>query len=222
LPVAVVSYAHSGAEPEFHCSLADDQGIFRVLHPAAHHGIDVHVELCVGGKQFKLLIEHLEALLRDLVGIDVVDADLQVIQSGTVQALDAIGDQKITIGNHARNQAVTAYVGDDVIELGMQQTFPATDGNNRGPEVRQMIHSAQYGFQRHRLGDIVELVAVRTGQIAAAHGHKVGQHRMIGGDQTFGNHAQFTYTAVDGGDSAAKRAWGIRHSITNTPLHHTL
>ena len=42
------------------------------------------------GEPAQLLIEHLQALLRHVVWHDVVDADLEVVESGSVQTLDAV------------------------------------------------------------------------------------------------------------------------------------
>ena len=47
----------------------------------------------------QLLIEYAQALARDFVRLDVVDADLQRIETGFVQALDAIGREVIAVGD---------------------------------------------------------------------------------------------------------------------------
>jgi len=60
------------------------------MHSTAHHGIDVHVESRVLSQDLELLVENFEALLRDVVGIDVVDRDLQPFEAGAIQALNAV------------------------------------------------------------------------------------------------------------------------------------
>ena len=82
LAVAVVDDADGRGEPELERALADDQRVVGLLDAAADHGVDVDVEVGVLGEQLQLLVEHLEALLGDLVGLDVVDRDLHVVEPG--------------------------------------------------------------------------------------------------------------------------------------------
>ena len=77
-------------EAEFHRALRHHDRVVRIVNAAAHHGVDVDVKFGVFGQQLQLLIQHLQALLRDVVRHDVVDRNLHVIQPGLVQPLDAV------------------------------------------------------------------------------------------------------------------------------------
>ena len=63
---------------------------------------------CVVRQPAQLLLEHLETFSRHLVRHDVVDADLQVVEPGTIELLDAIATEEIRIGNERGDQAVRA------------------------------------------------------------------------------------------------------------------
>ena len=93
------------------------------------------------GQNLKLLVQHLEALLRNVVGHDVVDADLHVIEAGVVQLLDALRGQQIAVGDHSGDDAATAHVRDQLVELGMQQRFAAAKSDDGGAERGQMIQT---------------------------------------------------------------------------------
>ena len=92
-------------------------------------------------------------------------------------------DQQVSVGDQAGDHAVLADAADDVVELRMQQRLAAADGDHGRAQLAQLVHAAEHGLERHRLGEIVVLVAVFAGQIAAAHGDDVRQQRMIGGGQ---------------------------------------
>jgi hypothetical protein len=80
-PVAVVNDSDGRAEAQFQRALADGERVLRMAHSAADHGIDVHVKLGVFGQQLQFPVEHLQALLGNLVGIHVVDRNLQPLQA---------------------------------------------------------------------------------------------------------------------------------------------
>src|SRR3989442_13996546 len=86
---SVVSEPDRRAEAKGQRASGDLQRIGRNPGSGADHGIDVHVELGVRGEPPKLLLEDLEALVRDRVRDDVVDTDLQPVEPGAIQALDA-------------------------------------------------------------------------------------------------------------------------------------
>ncbi len=125
LPAAVVNDSDRRSESEFYGALADHEGILRMGNAAAHDRIDVHMKVGVLGQQLQLAIENFQAFLRDLVRIDVVDRNLQPLQSGAIQPLDTLGDQKVPIGDQSGDHAVGADAADQVIELGMHQRLAA-------------------------------------------------------------------------------------------------
>ena len=87
---AVVDDADRGGEAELRGAVVDRARVFRVLDAAADHRVDVDVEVGVFGQPLQLLVEQPQALLRDFVRLDVVDADLEVVEPGLVERLDAL------------------------------------------------------------------------------------------------------------------------------------
>jgi hypothetical protein len=111
------------------------------------------VKIGVLGQQLQLLVEHLEALLGNLVGHHVVDGDLQMVEPGAVQPLDAFRRQQIAVGDHPGDHAALANVRHDPVEVGMQQRFAAGDGDDRGAQLaswssRWNITSRATGFEK--------------------------------------------------------------------------
>ena len=168
-----------------------------VVNATSHHGIDVHVEFGVFGQKQQLPVEHLEAFLRNLVGQDVVDGDLQVVQAGAVEPLDAFGGQQVAVGDHAGHHAAPADAGDDAVQFGMQQRFAAADGDDGGSQGGQPVHALVHGFQGDGLGMAIVFVAVGAREVAAAHGNQVRHNRVAGGKQALGDHPEFAETPAD-------------------------
>ncbi len=151
----------------------------RITNAATDHRIDVDVEVRVLGEQFQLLIQHLQAFLRNIVRRDVVDGDLQPLQSGAVQAFDTFRDQKIAVRDQACDHAALANAADDLVEFGMQQGLAAADGDDRRSQFRQLVDTLEHEFSGNGFGKIVVLVAVLASQVAAADGNDMRQQRMI-------------------------------------------
>jgi len=82
------------------------------------------VESRVLGQHTQFLVEHFEALLGNVVGHDVVDGDLQVIEPRAVEALDALGGEQVAVGDHAGDHAVAANARDDQIQSGCSSGSP--------------------------------------------------------------------------------------------------
>ena len=81
-------------------------------------------------------------------------------------------------------------------KMRVQQRLASADGNDRGAERRQQIDAVEHLLQRDGLGEIVELVAVGAGKIAAADGNQVRQDRVALGGKPFGNHAPLAQARV--------------------------
>src|SRR5579864_6132406 len=180
LPAPVVEYAHSRRKSQLDGALGDCQSVFRMVDAAAEHGIDVDVKIGVLGKQLQLLVEHLQTFFRDFIRHRVVDADLQEFEAGAIEALDSVGSQQISIGDHPGNHPAVADAADDVVKLGMKQRLAAADRNHGSAERREAVNAAEHLLQRHRLREIVEFVAIGAGEIAAADGNDVREKRMPG------------------------------------------
>src|SRR5580692_5506660 len=95
------------------------------MNPAADHRVDVDVKIGVLGQNLELFVEHLKALLRNVVRLDVIDRNLQMIKPGFVQALDALGGQQVAVSDHARHESAAAHDADHIVELRMQQRLAA-------------------------------------------------------------------------------------------------
>jgi hypothetical protein len=165
--------------------------VLRIPYAAADHRIDVDVKLGVLGQQAQLAVQHLQALLRNVVRHHVVDGDLQMLEAGAVEALDALGGEQIAVGDETGDHAVAADARDDQVQLGMQQRLAAADGDDTGSQLGQLVEPLVHGLDRYRLGMIVVLVAVGAGKIAAPHGNDVRHHGMASRGQPSGDHADF-------------------------------
>ena len=94
------------------------------------------------------------------------------------------------------HDAVLADACDDRVQLRMQQRLAAADGNDRCAHRAQPVDSLEHFLRRHRLRKIVEFVAVRAGQIAAADGNDMHQQRMARGDKSLRDHAELAQFAM--------------------------
>ncbi len=179
LPRAVVNNSNRRTESQLQSALADSERILRMANPAAHHGIDVHVKFGMLGQQLQLTVEHLQAFLRNFVGIDVINRNLQPLQPRAVQPLDALRNQQVSVRDQPRNDPPLAHMVNDVIQLWMQHRFAAADRNHGSAQILQPIDASQHLVGRHGLGKIIELVAVGASQIAAPDRNEMREQRMI-------------------------------------------
>src|SRR5437867_13216440 len=109
--------------------MGDGERVLRVFNAAAQHRVDVHVKLGMLCQELQFFVQDLQALLGDLIGLHVIDADLKMFQARPVQPLNAVGGEQVSIGNHPGENAVLAYAGDNGVEIGMQQRLAAADGD---------------------------------------------------------------------------------------------
>ncbi len=213
LPIAVMNDADSGSKSQLQRAMRDGQRVLRILDAASHDGVDVDVEIGVRGQHLQLLVQHLKTLLRNLVRLHVVDGNLHVVEPSAIQPLDAVRHQQIAVRNHARHAAMVADARDDRIEFGMQQRFAAGDGNDAGAETRQMVDAAQHLRQWDRVRDLVELIAIGAGEVAATHGHNMRHIGMAGRGQGMADRGQLADSSGGclraAGHAAASR-WGTR------------
>src|ERR1700687_5898575 len=88
------------------------------------------------GQQLEFLVQNFQTFLGNVVGIDVVDGNLQPLEAGSVQSLNAVRNQQIAVGDKAGDHAVVADVANHVVELRMQQWLATGDGGKpRGPRA---------------------------------------------------------------------------------------
>ena len=89
----------------------DHQRIFGPYDSRSHHGVDIDVELRVLGQPAQPLVQHLQALLRNLVRLDVIDADLEMVQPARLSLWIRFGVQQIPVGNQRRDDACDREYG---------------------------------------------------------------------------------------------------------------
>lgn len=196
LAIAIVNDADRGGESQFDGAAGNSECVFGMMDAAAQHGIDVDVKIRVLSEQLQLLVEDFQALLRDFVGLRVVDADLQELKARGIQPLDAVRDQQISIRDHSRNHAVAANAANDVVEFGMQQRLAAADGDDGRAEGGEAVDATEHLVERDGLREIVVFVAIRAPQIAAPDGNDVREQGMLGRQQTLCDHPPASRGAV--------------------------
>jgi len=176
--------------------MSDGQSVLRIANAASEDRIDVHLKFGVLGQEFELLIQNSQALLRNIVGLDIVDADLQIFEPGAIQALDAVGNEQIPIGDHPGDDSILPDSGDDGVELGMQQRLTAADSDDGSAHLAETIDAAKHFLGGDGLREIVEFIAIRAGKIAATNRNDMSEQRVAGGEKSFGDHARFTQLAM--------------------------
>src|SRR5215470_3194764 len=134
----------------------------------------------------QFLVEYLQALLGNIIRLNIVDADLQVIETCAVQLPYALRREQIAIGDQGGNHAVMPDAPDDVVQLRVEQRFAAADGNDGGAEFMEAVHPPQHEFERHRFGEVVELIAISAGEIASARRNDVRHDGVAAGMQSLG------------------------------------
>ena len=109
-----------------------------------------------------------QALLRHFVRLDVVDADLQVVEPGVVQRLDSLRREQVAVGDQSGDHAVRPDAADQGVEIRMEHRLAAAERDDRRAEVGQLVDPREHRVGRHRLGHLVVLVAVAAVDVAAA------------------------------------------------------
>ena len=71
-------------------------------------------------QNLKLSIQNFKAFFRDIVRHDVIDADLEVVETRIVQALDALGREQISVCDQAGQGGISSNTANDVIEVRME------------------------------------------------------------------------------------------------------
>jgi len=126
------------------------------------------------------LIKDFQALFGNVVGFDVIDADLKMLKPRIVQGLDPSLGEEIAVRDHAGDHAAVPNVADDLIELRMQQRFTAADGDDARAQLGQEVEAAEHSFHTYGLRRAVILIAITAGKVAAPGGNDMSQDRMRG------------------------------------------
>ena len=155
------------------------------------------------GQHLQLSVEYAQALHRGLVGLDVVDADLEVLQAGIVELLNARRTEQVAVRDQAREHAAGADVANQVIQLRVQHGLAAAHRDAADAEIGQGVGAFNQDVESNGRRDMVVLVAVGTGDVATPGRNHVGQDRMVGIDQRLGDHAGLAKTAIEAEHLAA-------------------
>src|SRR5437867_3126922 len=86
-------------------------------------------------------------------------------------------------------------MGDDRVELRMQERLSAADDQHSESKIGQPIDPLKHQIDRHWLGKVIELVAIRAREIASTNWYYVREDRMAGGKQPFGDHPELAHAA---------------------------
>src|SRR5437868_13368819 len=123
----------------------------------------------------------------ETVSLHIVDADLQVVKSGTIQALYAIRRKQIAIGDQRCNAVAATNLANTVIEFGMQQGLATANGNHGRAQLSESVNAAQHRLKRDWLGTVVVLAAVSARKITTTDGDDVRNDGMVSRLQGLGN-----------------------------------
>src|SRR5438270_5195955 len=173
----IMNNAHRSRKPEFTSTARHQSSVLRPLG-CANDRIDVDLKFRVRGEPLEFFVEHIQALLRDLIGTHIVDADLKMIESGAVQKFDACGSKQIAIGDQGRDAAVTANPLNNSIQVWVQKGFATAYGNDGSSKFRKAIYAPQNIDGCNRFREIVVLVAVSARQVAPADRHDMRHNRV--------------------------------------------
>lgn len=178
LSVVIVNRSDRGIESEFEGAPRDGERIFRVAYAGSDDGIDADIETGILGKPFKLLVEHLQTLFRDLIRLHVVDADLQVLQASPIQLSNALRSQKISVRDKRRNAVMAADTPNQFVKIRVKQRLTPAERNDLRPKRGEKINAMPHLRRGHRVGGFVVLIAVGAGEIATADRNDMRKDRV--------------------------------------------
>src|SRR5215213_11522845 len=196
-PHPVVNYPERAGKAELPCASAHYEGVFRALDSAADHRIDVYLELGQLAQPPELLIDHLEALLRHVVGRDVVHADLQVFQPHIVQLEYSLPREQIPICYQPGQHSALPDPGDRLFDPGMEKRLAAAERDGGRAELGQPVDAAEEVFEGDRGRVVVILVAVAAGEIASPDRDQVSEYRMIRRKEPTGEKGELSVIALE-------------------------
>src|SRR5262245_58319784 len=127
----IVNDSDRALETEFLRAARDGQRVLGSSYRASQHRIDRDVEFRKLGQEAKFLIQYFETFLRDVVRIDIVNADLKVIQSGAVQSLYAFGGEQVAVGDQRGDDVGAANSFDQSFQFGVKQRLAAAEGDGQ-------------------------------------------------------------------------------------------
>src|SRR5437867_3046176 len=147
--VAVMNDTQRAGETQLDSAVGYDFGVFRVANSSADDRVYIYCKLSKVGEVLQFLVENLQALLRHVVWMDIINTDLKVLQTCLVQTEDFFRREQITIGYDAGYHSVMPDPPDDFFNLGMHQRLTAADGHDGGFQVCQPVDAPDHLVGRH-------------------------------------------------------------------------
>src|SRR4051794_6179764 len=102
-----------------------------------------------------------QALLRHLVWLHVIYADLKIIEPGRIQSLDSLWRNQVAVCDDRRNRALFPYMPDEQIQIRMQRGLPSAESHDAGSERAEFVDPLQHCGSRNRRRVSIEFIAVR-------------------------------------------------------------
>src|SRR6185503_1423019 len=136
-----MNHADGCGEPEFSRALRDGQRIFRILYSTTDNGINVDMKLRMFRQETEFLIQHAQTLARHLIGLDVINTNLEILETGFVQPFDTFGREVVAVRNQTRDHAAKADVVNDVVQLWMHHRLTTGDSNDRSAKIGELVES---------------------------------------------------------------------------------
>jgi hypothetical protein len=93
----------------------------------------------------------------------------------------------------------------------MEKGLAPAERDDAGAKVRQKIDAPKHLIDRDGFGEVIELVAVGTSEIATADGHDMSKNRMVGGRNAAGEHAPFANSARHASHASLQSGSECRH-----------
>src|SRR5215831_9666738 len=91
--------AERARKAELQRAIRDRYGILGVLYAASDDGIDIDRKFGELSQILQLLVQDFQTLVRHIVRLEVIDADLQMLESCLIQRLDFLWREQVAIRN---------------------------------------------------------------------------------------------------------------------------
>ncbi len=99
------------------------------------------------------------------------------------------------------------------VELRVEEGLASGDGDDGGAEAGKVVDAAEHLVERDGIGDVVVLVAVGAGQIAAAHGDDLRHDGVARGGEGMADEGELADASGGGFEAAAGRHGARRCSL---------
>ncbi len=191
LAAAIVNHTHRAVEPKLPGPGRNLEGVFGIGDRAAKYRVYGDVKLSIFGQPLQLSIQNLQTFFRNLVRLDIIDADLQIVESRSVQGFNPIWNQQVSICDERSDGAASAGSPYQKVEIGMQGGLATAECNDAGAKRAKLIDAPQHLAGWNRIRVFVEFIAIGTSQVALPDGHNLRKNRVIPRCHGPGEHPRF-------------------------------